>query len=303
MCLAVFGAGSIAGHAVAASHVDLASRDIARVDPQALSVAGLARRFRLPHDARQGPADWYVLEARLQIRVVRPTRTSTAVISLSTNGRTSLQFEVTVPAAGSALPVEWNVYGLVDGLVRRSVTDTSVTLVGRNYLQYMGVRGGENMLSVTVEPVGEQVVTQASLLPGTRIVAGKRGPAMLRVAARPVRPGVGGLSQYRVIAANVGGRSERDVTLRVEQHGRAVWTRKVGILAPRSQQVWTVPAADLDGGARLVARGATSSHAVGLGLAVAADSRTGGGAPSAWWLLAAASLLGSGLVTAWRTRK
>jgi hypothetical protein len=148
--------------------------------------------YRLPRSARQGPQDWFRLHLRFRIRFT-PGSAGLAYVSASTSGRTCAQIKFVV----SRERVEWDARGMVDGSTRGATSDRSVGLRFANYLQYAGVRPGENDLvfqlvgfpdpdSLEETQIG---VESVRVFADSAIVSTPDGPARLRLrVSLPTRP-------------------------------------------------------------------------------------------------------------------
>ncbi len=146
-------------------------------------VAQIERTFQLPPDAKQGPEDWYSLDLDLELLAPRTDRDRLIYVTGSTNGRASVQIKVKVPQRGSARPTEWSAFGLIDGLTRGASSANRFEISARNYLQFKGVRPGENRLEIGIEQYGELAQDRVRIFKSSRITGGMPGPARVSVRA------------------------------------------------------------------------------------------------------------------------
>jgi len=229
---ALFGAG---GNEEARAQ---SGRAVARVadlvgQPLVLKPGQTARslKFRLPPNTEQGPERWYMIHLDYVLRVSRSSGPGFVWVSASTNGRTAAQIEYTLRKRRERLQIRESQLDLVNGGRRRLLRGRVAIVEFKNYLQYEGVRGGENTLRVAFKSVGMARVDQLEVLPTSGVFLTRRSPYPVKVHASMTteQVAVGDRFSVELVLSNRTGERIRDVKVRpvydqriFKLHGRDV---------------------------------------------------------------------------------
>ncbi len=124
--------------------------------------------FDLPHGASQGPNSWYLMRLHFTIEFRKDSGPGYASVSALSNGFAAAQAEFHVRGEGSEPLVKWNTLGLVDGYESGS-SRSRVEVDFQNYLQFSGVQGGTNRLTLRLERLGSVDIRRVLVFPDTGV--------------------------------------------------------------------------------------------------------------------------------------
>lgn len=182
--------------------------------------------FVLPKQSRQGQL-WYLI--RLHFTIVFSERSSSGFVFVSglTNARAAAQVEFQVRrSARGARVIRWRTLDYIRGGRSRVTTNRRIEIWFENYLQYRGVHGGRNALTVQLERFKGVDIDSLTVHPDSGIEVSPIGPAQLRLAVEPdsqhVSKGDEFVVRYRL--KNVGDRPALHVTV-ASEHGNQVEDR------------------------------------------------------------------------------
>jgi hypothetical protein len=165
------------------------------------------------------------------LRVSRSSGPGFVWVSASTNGRTAAQIEYTLRKRRERLQIRESQLDLVNGGRRRLLRGRVAIVEFKNYLQYEGVRGGENTLRVAFKSVGMARVDQLEVLPTSSVFLTRRSPYPVKVHASMTteQVAVGDRFSVELVLSNRTGERIRDVKVRpvydqriFKLHGRDV---------------------------------------------------------------------------------
>lgn len=150
--------------------------------PTATARARVSVTYRLPAMAKQGPANWYLMNLHFRLTLARRSRSGLVYLYGDTDGRESAQIKFgTYRDRAGVLRTVWSSGDYIRGdLVRRT---RSRTIEGRfeNYLQFKGVRPGRNVLTISLERYGRVRVESLHIFRDSGITYSPIAPAKLRL--------------------------------------------------------------------------------------------------------------------------
>ena len=192
--------------------------------PRTTDKATRSSSYALPAGAHQGRSNWYVI--RLHMLLTFGGSTGRAYVTVAHNGFVSALLEFDARKTATGRQVVRRSVSYIDGSSLQTVHGDTSEFRFRNYLQYKGVQGGVNELTIALEVHGSLTIESAKVFSDTGIEYSRKAPARIRLG---VSLASGRLHLLRtgslaVTVRNVGDRLFRNVSvsITVERPPRAM---------------------------------------------------------------------------------
>jgi hypothetical protein len=196
--------------------------------------------FRLPRGAKQGSDTWYLIRLHFRLSVMPASGSGRLYVVASTDGRPCALVRFDVRRTASGLRVRSSELGLVRGARRASGRSLVRETRFENFLQFAGVRGGRNVLTLKIEQYDGARMRSLRFFADSGIVVSHRGPAALALEpllrSRTVEAGRTFKLDFRL--RNTGERPAEGATVRVLAAPglaiRGARSRTVGAVGPKT---------------------------------------------------------------------
>lgn len=174
-------------------------------------------RLDLPPGSSQGGSTWFSIRLHFRLTVAATSGPGRIYVVAATNGRPCAMVRYTIRRVAGRLRVESAALGLIDGYQHEASERRTYEMTFRNVLQYSGVRGGANELTLKIKQYDRARFESVRVFADSGLERSALGPALLSIEPVLARePPVAGRAfsvGFRV--RNTGGRAASGGVVRI----------------------------------------------------------------------------------------
>ena len=156
------------------------------LDVPVSQTGAVSAHYVLPPDARQGPDDWYLIRLHVALEFSETSPPGRVYIEAATNGAAAAMLTVSFEVEAGQPKLTWDGVSLGEGSRHEQVDSRRSEIRYSNYVQYSGVKGGDNVLTFGLEQLtGARLKNLLVLAADSGVEFTHKSPPKLEIKVEP----------------------------------------------------------------------------------------------------------------------